>query len=212
LGIVELPGTIAFRPPGCLPTGSAAEPPPDDTTPAATPDPIEGRRSFAVPSVPPPPRVERRRAQPAAPRDPLAPRPAAPDALVGAIRGLADTGRLQEAAQASAEAIDTYPLDARLHFYDGVIAQAAGQRTRAEAALRRAIYLSGSMVMAHYHLGLLLLDGATPEAGRRIMAQVMKLCATLPETDILPESDGLTPRDLGLRIEMRLRPRRAPGG
>jgi hypothetical protein len=68
------------------------------------------------------------------------------------------------------------------------------------------------MVMAHYHLGLLLLDGATPEAGRRIMAQVMKLCATLPETDILPESDGLTPRDLGLRIEMRLRPRRAPGG
>jgi chemotaxis protein methyltransferase CheR len=212
LGIVELPGTIAFRPPGCLPVGSNAALPPDDTAPAAIQDPIEGGYGVALPSVPAPPRGERRRAPQAAPRDPLAPRPAAPDAVVGAIRGLADAGRLQEAAQACAEAIDAYPLDARLHFYDGVIAQAAGQRTRAEAALRRAIYLSGSMVMAHYHLGLLLLDGATPEAGRRIMAQVMKLCATLPETAILPESDGLTPRDLGQRIEMRLRPRRAPGG
>jgi hypothetical protein len=69
--------------------------------------------------------------------------------------------------------------------------------------------------MAQYQLGLLLLDGATPEAGRRIMAHVVTLCAALPESEALPESDGLTPRDLAQRIEMRLRPRAgrpAPGG
>jgi chemotaxis protein methyltransferase CheR len=123
------------------------------------------------------------------------------------IRALADAGRLQEAAAACAAAIAEGPLDARLHFYDGVIAQAAGQRARAEAALRRAIYLSGSMVMAHYHLGLLLLDGSTPEAGRRVMAQVVKLCDALPAAEALPEGDGLTPRDLVERVGMRLRPR-----
>jgi chemotaxis protein methyltransferase CheR len=149
--------------------------------------------------------AERRPAPPAAPRHEAATEP-----TVAAIRALADGGRLQEAAQACAAAIDAHPLDARLHFYDGVIAQAAGQRARAEAALRRAIYLSGRMVMAHYHLGLLLLDGATPEAGRRIMTQVLKLCAGLPQTDALPESDGLSPRDLRERIEMRLRPRQPP--
>jgi chemotaxis protein methyltransferase CheR len=216
LGIVELPGTIAFRPPGCLPPGNAGPPPPDI---AAFPPGLarnHGANDDAamVSMPPPPPAVERRRNPP-----PPAPRhEVATEAAVGAIRGLADGGRLQEAAQACAAAIDAHPLDARLHFYDGVIAQAAGQRARAEAALRRAIYLSGRMVMAHYHLGLLLLDGATPEAGRRVMAQVLKLSASLPQTDVLPESDGLTPRDLSERIEMRLRPqgrrapsRRAPG-
>ena len=66
------------------------------------------------------------------------------------------------------------------------------------------------MVMAHYHLGLLLLDGETPDAGLRVMTQVTRLCAALPKTDVLPEGDGLTVRDLIQRIEMRLRPRRPP--
>ena len=185
LGVVELRGTIAFRPPGSMSPRVA------DAAPAA------------------PLRAAPKRA---------APRQAAPLPLVAAqlagpslttIRALADAGRLPEAAQACAEAIEVHPLDARLHFYDGVIAQAAGQRARAEAALRRAIYLAGGMVMAHYALGLLLLDGPTPEAGRRVMAQVVKLCDSLPATDILPESDGLTPRALIERIEMRLRPRPA---
>jgi chemotaxis protein methyltransferase CheR len=209
LGIVELPGTIAFRPPGCLPPEKAA-PLLDIAALAAGMERNHGANDDASAEplpfpLPPLPAGER-------PRSPLLlPRhEAATEAAVSAIRMLADSGRLQEAAQACAAAIDAHPLDARLHFYDGVIAQAAGQRTRAEAALRRAIYLSGRMVMAHYHLGLLLLDGVTPEAGRRIMAQVLKLCADLPQTEALPESDGLSPRDLCERIEMRLRPRRAP--
>ena len=95
-------------------------------------------------------------------------------------------------------------MDAHLHFYDGVIAQAADQRAEAASALRRAVYLAGDMVMAHYHLGLLLLDGPTSAAGRRSMAQVMRLCTTLPEDAVLPESDGLTPRELAERVRMRL--------
>ena len=188
LGIVELPGTIAFRPPACVPArfGHSALPEPE----------IHPEAPVAAPP--------RRRPPP--------PVPAAEPVLtpIAAIRDLADAGRLQEAAQACALAIGADPLDARLHFYDGVVAQAAGRRPYAEAALRRAIYLAGNMVMAHYHLGLLLLDGPAPEAGRRVMAQVAKLCEALPQAETLPESDGLTPRQLLDGIGMRLRPRTRP--
>jgi chemotaxis protein methyltransferase CheR len=196
LGIVELRGTIAFRPPGCVPPPLAfatlAEPPVA---------PAEHLRPPAGPLA----SFERLRQAPPAPTVAAALAAPSPDT----IRALADAGRLQEARRACAEALDAQPLDARLHFYDGVIAQAAGERGRAEAALRRAIYLAGNMVMAHYHLGLLLMDGATPEAGRRVMAQVVKLCDALPEGDALPDGDGLTPRDLVERIKMRLRARPA---
>ncbi|MBW4024083.1 MAG: protein-glutamate methyltransferase [Proteobacteria bacterium] len=189
LRIVELPGTIVFRPPG--PDAPAVTPPaPQHAAPQPTASETwAARRPTANPS-------------PAAVVAGIAEPP------VATIRALADAGRLRSASEACAAAIAAYPLDPRLHFYDGVIAQAAGQRTHAEAALRRAIYLSGEMVMAHYHLGLLLLDGATPEAGRRVMTHVAKLCGALPETHVLPESDGLSPRDLIERIGMRLRARR----
>ena len=189
LGIVELSGTVAFRPPGCVPP----------------------RFTYAAPPpLPAPPHSETR--VPPRPNTPL-PAPLAPVAAeetgssLATIRALADAGRLEEAAQACAAAIEVNPLDARLHFYDGVVAQVAGQHAIAEAALRRAIYLAGSMVMAHYHLGQLLLDGATRDAGRRAMTQVVKLCDALPESEILPESDGLTPRALIERVEMQLRAR-----
>jgi chemotaxis protein methyltransferase CheR len=206
LGVVELPGAIAFRPPGCVPPrlGYSAPSPQLEPAPPAPAAIRPGPESAASGRPRPAVAVAVAAAETAA-------RPGAetPGPAVATIRSLADSGRLQEAAQACAAAIMSHPLDARLHFYDGVIAQAAGQRTRAEAALRRAIYLAGSMVMAHYHLGLLLLDGATPEAGRRAMAQVVKLCGALPETEVLAESDGLTSRDLVERVGMRLRPRPA---
>ncbi|WP_419758107.1 CheR family methyltransferase [Acidisoma sp.] len=200
LGIVELAGTIAFRPPGLVPARTAPVPAPVPApvlTPAPVPTPVAWERSRRPPPVP------------ASSETTATGRAAAGSAgpSLDTIRGLADAGRLQEAAQACKRALEDHPLDARLHFYDGVIAQAGGERARAEAAFRGAIYLAGHMVVAHYHLGLLLLDGATPEAGRRIMTEVVKLCATLPQAEALPESDGLTPRDLVERVEMRLRAR-----
>ena len=194
LGIVELAGTIAFRPPGVVPARATYAPLP---APPATPPAMERlRRPQPVRASPEPAAIVCDVIEASGPS-------------LATIRKLADAGRLQEAAQVCASVLEDHPLDARLHFYDGVIAQASGQRARAEAALRRAIYLAGPMVMAHYHLGLLLLEGPTPEAGRRVMTQVVKLCRTLPQAEVLLEGDGLTPRDLLERVEMRLRARPA---
>ena len=214
LRVVELDGTMAFR--------SHEAGTEDDTSCGflrpvlSAPAPAPAVPASETRAASPPPR-RRERKPPAVPSQELGPVPPpqsgrrmAPPLAV--IRALADGGQLSEAAEACRLAIAADPLDARLHFYDGVIAQAAGRIAEAEAALRRAVYLAGDMVMAHYHLGLLLLDSTTPEAGRRCMTQVMRLCAGLPEDAVLPESDGLTPRELAERVRLRQRARRGRGG
>jgi chemotaxis protein methyltransferase CheR len=185
LGVVQLPGTLAFRPPGCGTPAPLANPPPPVEWPAFTVEKPARRVPARLPQ----------------------PEPVAVDPVpIPAIRALADLGALDEATAACAAAIVVHPLDHRLHFYDGVIAQARGDIARAEAALRRAIYLRNDMVMAYYHLGLLLIDGTAREAGRRMMEQVITLCAALPPSAILPESDHLRPGDLRGLVGQRLRP------
>ena len=75
-----------------------------------------------------------------------------------------------------------------------------------EAALRRAIYLSNDMVMAHYHLGLLLLQGGAAESGRRVMSVVTELCRAVPEDTVLEEGDGLRAGDLLARAVLAVEP------
>ncbi|MCB8879958.1 protein-glutamate O-methyltransferase CheR [Acidisoma cellulosilytica] len=195
LRVVELAGTMAFR----RPDRSEAAPPrfpwqPNLLRPAEASGPGSEVRRLPIPPLPP---AEVSAFQPEPGR-----RTAPPLAV---IRALADAGRLTEAAVACRLAIEAAPLDARLHLYDGIIAQAGGDGAAAEAALRRAVYLAGDLTMAHYHLGLLLLDGPAPEAGRRSMAQVIRLCAALPQDAVLLESDGLTPRELVEQVRLRLR-------
>lgn len=194
LRTVELCGTMAYRLPQAAPFPEAAPVEvalPQSSafaeTPRPWPEPAPPMRPVATPAQPPAvPEIQ-------------------PPQAVARIRALADAGQLEAAAEAAAAAIAADPLDARLHFYDGLVAQALGEVGRAEAALRRAVYLSGRMVMAHYHLGLLLLESGARDSGARALAEVLRLCATLPETAPLPEGDGLTPRDLVTRVRMQLR-------
>jgi chemotaxis protein methyltransferase CheR len=189
LGVVQLPGTLAFRPPGVRPP-ECVPPAPLPVTPAPVARPAFTLEKPARRSRPPEPEPE----------------PVAVDPVpIPAIRALADLGALDEAAAACVAAIAVHPLDHRLYFYEGVIAQAQGDMARAEAGLRRAIYLRNDMVMAYYHLGLLLIDGTARDAGRRVMEQVVTLCAGLPPSEILPESDNLRPGDLRGLVGQRLR-------
>jgi chemotaxis protein methyltransferase CheR len=160
-----------------------------------------------------PPAPESQRLPPRhAPRPAEAPQPRviasarAEDRDLDRIRTLADTGRLEEAALRCAGALQAHPLDHRLHYYDALLAQAASDRTGAEAALRRAIYLSNDMVMAHYHLGLLLLQGGAAESGRRVMSVVTELCRAVPEDTVLEEGDGLRAGDLLARAVLAVEP------
>jgi chemotaxis protein methyltransferase CheR len=190
LEIVQIETTRVFRP-----RGTAAQ---VTAVPAALPQP----------PLPAPRRAPPRPAS-SAPRAVQAPAIAAAradDPDLDRIRKLADTGRLEEAAVCCARDLQAHPLDHRLHYYDALLAEAAGDRSRAEAALRRAIYLRNDMVMAHYHLGLLLLRGGAAESGRRVMSVVLELCRALPEDTLLPEGDGLHAGDLLARAASAVEP------
>jgi chemotaxis protein methyltransferase CheR len=130
---------------------------------------------------------------------------AAADAL-GLVRARADLGDLPGAAEACARALEAWPCDPALHYYDGLIAAAAGRTAEAGQAFRRAISLHGDFAMAHYQLGLLLLAAGQGRAGRRAIAAAARIAATLPAGTALEEGDGMSAGTLRASARLQLAP------
>jgi chemotaxis protein methyltransferase CheR len=185
---ITLPGAVAYRrrSDGDAPDPSAAAgwaplPAPDaEQTPPPSPRPAP---------LPAPPLVQAPAPKPQAPAADGAP-------PLADIRALANLGRFAEAAQLCRQALARSPPDPAAHFYLGLVAQAQGQLDEAEDALRRAVYLDGTFLMAQYHLGLVRLERGDEAGGRRSLAGVARLAATLSPTAPLCEGDGLRAGDL----------------
>lgn len=205
LAAVDLPGTIAYRREPPAPKEQAPDPPPDPPR---------------FPFLPPAPRViapPPRKASAEAPRPPTLrtvpeQAPAAPSTSVeadrlAAVRALADLGELDRAREACRAGLQADPTNAALHYYDGLIARALGDRLGAERAFRRAIYLQRKFLMAHYQLGLLLLESGRASAGRRAVANAMRLALGLPGQAVLEEGDGLTVAAFRGMARLHLAPR-----
>ena len=229
LEVVSLPGTIAYRRPvvplaaGTVPSpalppsptppppvaGLAAEPPWPAVAPAPEPQGIF-LPGFVVPSWAPLP--------PSAfpPPRPAPPEAAAPGqdplALRDAVRRLADQGDLAGAQALCQAALAAHPTQAALHFYAAMIARGLGRPGQAEPGFRRALYLDGGFVMAHYQLGLLLLDQGQREAGRRALATASRIAQSLPEDRVLEEGDGMTAGALRQGVRLQLDALAARGG
>lgn len=197
---VSLPGTVAYR---------RLDDPREAVLPdrAGTPDalaPAQSWRPLPLPEplpVPPATGSGDGAARERSSRAPANPRPTgsarageAADAPPGvaAVKERADTGDLDGARALCRESLLADPLDARLHFYDGVIAQALGRSSEAEEAFRKALYLDKAFVMAHYHLGLLLLQSGRRNPGRRSIATAAGLASALADDAELPDGDGMT--------------------
>lgn len=188
---VSLPGTAAYRrrgdgmlpdmgpPPAALP-----EPVPDTAwmplLPPTAPEPAPAPR--LVPETPAP--------------IPATTEGASPPGALALVRALADAGDLEASWQACRAALGQDPTDPCLRYYEGLLARARARPDEAERAFRGALYLDKGFVMAHYHLGLTLIAAGRREAGRRAVANALRLAATLPAEAVLPEGDGLTAGDL----------------
>ncbi|MBO1074193.1 CheR family methyltransferase [Roseomonas marmotae] len=191
---VPLPGTAAWRrgaeglPP--LPKPPPAPPPAPEALPPPAPAPV------AWAPLVPPPQPPGRAAMPAAPMAaPMAALPpaanSADDALVRA-RARADLGDLEGAGLACRQGLEAEPGNAALHFYDALVAWAAGRTAEAERAFRRAIALRDDFAMAHYQLGLLLLAEGRGVPGRKSIAAAARIAQGQPEDAPLQEADGMT--------------------
>jgi chemotaxis protein methyltransferase CheR len=150
------------------------------------------------------------------PRPPAAPRAqslarSAPDTILAEVRAKANAGLVGEARALCKHALEVQPVNAELHFYDGLLAQAMDLHLDAEKSFRRCLYLDKNFVMAHYHLGLLLLANGRQGPGRRSLANAARLASDLPDTQVLPEGDGVSAGDVRSLVRLHLDTLSRPG-
>lgn len=123
-----------------------------------------------------------------------------PAETLARVRELADSGETGEAWRMLRDALDTSPTEARLRYYEGILARSLGRDAEAERALRGAIFLDRDFVMAHLHLGFLLsaLGRGTPAA--RALDNALQLAQGLKPNAVLPEGDGVTAGELVMTV------------
>lgn len=183
---VTFPGAIFYRKGkeeirGVLPSAGIA-PRSSDPPPAVrkTVRPAETAQSFS--------KKQLKEQQPEVPGDSLA----APDAMAGQARLLANQGRLGDAMALCEAAIQKDKLNSALHYLQATILQETELFMEAEAALKRAIYIDQDFAVAHFLLGhLLQRRGRNREAGKHLEKAGSLLKAYAPN-DIPPESEGIS--------------------
>lgn len=196
---LSLPGTVAYR----RGAGDAALPVPASLQPRITLQEWKPLLPEPKPAAPaqgsPPPRLPKT-PQKASP--PPIPRTAGD--LLGDIRSRADAGDFAAAAGLCRKALITDPLNAALHFYQGLVLRALGHPDEAEKSFLKSLYLDKNFAMAHYHLGLLLLAEGKPASGRRSLTHAAQSVAALADDCPLDEGDGVTAKELRDLIRVHL--------
>jgi chemotaxis protein methyltransferase CheR len=195
---LNLPGTVAYRQ-GAGETHSSA---------LALPLPKPTLQDWKplLPDPKPEASVKRQVRSPLAriiPDPPPAP-PRKSDDLLGDIRTRANTGNFTAAADLCRQALTADPLNATLHFYQGLVLRELERPDDAEKSFLKSIYLDKSFAMAHYHLGLLLLAQGRSGPGRRALTNAAQIAAPLPDDLLLEEGDGLTAKDLRHLVRVHL--------
>lgn len=216
---VSLPGTVAYRRPDDgegrdEAGGDSGSPRGADGLAALVPGPW-------TPLLPMPPEKRVTRIETAAPLPPPVPLPTAapvrppdevqPDIAHDAFRQLANKGDFDALRRLCSGAMVQAPLDPVLHFYSALCHEAIGERQAAAADYRRALYLRRNFVMAHYHLGLLLLGLGEIAPGRRSIINAIEAAEALTPDTLLSEGGGMSASELVVVARLRLDPPVRPG-
>lgn len=145
---------------------------------------------------------------PAAPHAPavLLDQPHTAPALTGLalIRRLADEGQWKEAARRCEHLLTHDRLNPSVHFFHALILEQMRHLAEAEQALRRAIYLDRTCVLAHYHLALLLGKAGQRDAAMQSLRNVQSLLSRMRPNDAITDGDGITAEELGQLVGMHV--------
>jgi len=110
----------------------------------------------------------------------------------GAVRALADQGRLPEALELCGKLLSRDRLEVTLHYLQASLQQETGDVTGAIRTLRGALFLQPNFVMAHFLLGNLLRQQGKVSDAKRHLSRAAGLLEDLPAEGIPPEGEGLT--------------------
>jgi len=116
--------------------------------------------------------------------------------LAARMQQLADAGAYEEAERLCAELLKSNPTSPRWHYYDAILRQVTDDLAGAEAALRRALYLDRSFVVAHHRLGVLLLAVGRHAEARRSLQIAAQLAEAAEPCMVLPDGDGVSAKEL----------------
>jgi chemotaxis protein methyltransferase CheR len=111
------------------------------------------------------------------------------EACILHIRALANLGDRQAAAVAE-EALERHPLYSGLYYLLAHIRLLEGDQFEAMSLLRKAIYLSPSLAVAHFMLGSLLKHSGDAAGARRHLRNAMVLAEARPSDELLTIADG----------------------
>ncbi len=137
-------------------------------------------------------------------RDALASSPGDVVNWVVAIRSFANLGRLAEAGEVSARALEAHRMDAELHYLHAMLLLEAGHASPAAQAARRALYLDGGFAMGHMLLGDALTRLGDVAGACRAFGNAWRLVRSVPRDAVLLASDGVSaPRVLQI-VNQRL--------
>jgi chemotaxis protein methyltransferase CheR len=120
----------------------------------------------------------------------VAPSEGSEDAWIEKIRGLANLGRLREAGDACAVALDRYRASAEITYLHAVLLSEAGMHSASASAARRALYLDRTMIVAHLVLGSALRRTGDMPGAQRAFANAITLLDSMPSDAIVPASGG----------------------
>ena len=115
-----------------------------------------------------------------------------PRVWISYVRSVANQGRLNEAGELSARALELHPLDAELHVLQSTLLLEAGWLVDAAAAARRSIYLDRTLVMGHMLLGDALARTGDGDAARIAFTNALGLLANADRATRVPAADGVS--------------------
>lgn len=126
------------------------------------------------------------------------------------VRQLADQGNLVSARNCCERLIEREKLNPAIHLLYGLILEQLEAFEAAREAFRRAIYLDRSMVLGHYHLGIVLQKLGEAHQALRSLRNAHALLAGLDEADAVRNGDGMTVGDLRNAIVLHTKQMSAP--
>lgn len=121
------------------------------------------------------------------------------------IRAVANQGRLYEAGELCARALDLHPLSAELHYLHATLLAEAGWFGDTAAAARRTIYLDRQFVMGHLLLGDALARTGDAAGAHIAFTNVVHLLARVSPDSPIAAADGVPAARLRQIASLRLR-------
>jgi chemotaxis protein methyltransferase CheR len=113
------------------------------------------------------------------------------ESMILLAKSYANINELEQAETWCKKAIDTEKLNPGLYYLLSTIFQSAENIDASMKSLKQSIYLDPDFIMAHFTLGMLLLQKNMPVKSRKSMHNALSLLEQTDTEEILPYSEGI---------------------